>query len=461
MPSIISCPPQLDFIKGLSFLEFYSYTSDSPAFVVDTMDALPTSRAVVGATPVVNTDPLYGISQQSQYVIFTATAVTQTITITKLIDLNQNIFNSGDDAVISFPIKFISGSGLTTTTTAQRTVDIQITDTASTPATFGSAGTIVVPEMRYVMGQPISVYAAVQDMTGLEELIKVPIQKVSQSSTKIVASIQVTLNLPIGSVFAMYKSAIYRSEEDLCSTGIKPILELIPDKVEVKYTPNIATETGQMKNIISQTAQANSLKISVTTLGFNPESYRKFIGGKRYSDGGKMAQNTITIVIPNTGYVTEAQINGLESVNSVDDIFITKIINGQKVDMGPTLGAVALKDRFKFVSGSQKAIFFNDVDKGKTVEIRIITKDTGYQKMSIPNITVIKKGRLKGFFSSSPDWNTSTQKMYADFRDMSVNANIQFGSFGDGKQTKINLEFEQIVTDLSGSSTDFYYQTLA
>jgi len=459
MPNI-SCPAKLDFIKGLSFLEFYSYTPDKPSFVVDTMDALVNSRVITGATQIVNTDPLYGISQQSQYILVTATAATQVITITKQIDLNNNIFNSGDEAIIAFPIKFIGGAGLATSTEAQRTVDVQITDTASTPVTFGPTGTVAVPEMRYVMGQPVSVFSAVQNLTGLEELIKVPIQKVSQSTTKIVASIQITLNLPVGSVFAIYKSSIYRTDEDLCSAGVSPILELIPDSVKITFTPNIATETGQMKNILSQTAQANSLKISITTLGLDPEKYRKFIGAPKFNDDGQMAQNTITTTIPNNGYLTSAQINGLERVNDETDIMISKIVNGQKVDMGSTQGAVALKDRFKFVKGSQNVIFFNTADIGKTIEIRLVVRDSAYQKMSIPNITVIKKGTLKGFFSSSPEWDSSTSKMYAIFRDMNVTANIEFGDFGNSKQSKINLECEQIVTDLSGSSTDFFYKPI-
>lgn len=459
MPTI-SCPAQLDFIKGLSFLEFYSYTPDKPSFVVDMMDSLASSRVITGATQIVNTDPLYGISQQSQYILVTATAATQVITITKPIDLNNNIFNSGDEAIIAFPIKFISGAGLATSTAAQRTVDVQITDTASTPVTFGPAGTVVVPEMRYVMGQPVSVFSAVQDITGLDELIKVPIQKVSQSTTKIVASIQVTLNLPVGSVFAIYKSSIYRTDEDLCSAGVSPVLELIPDNVKVTFTPNIATETGQMKNVLGQTAQANSLKISITTLGFDPEKYRKFIGAPKFSDAGQMAQNTITLTVPNTGYLTSAQISGLENVNDETDIMISKIVNKQRVDMGSTQGQVALKDRFKFVKGSQNAIFFNAADFGKEVEIRLVIRDSAYQKMSVPNITVIKQGTLKGFFSSSPDWSKSTNKMYGVFRDMNVTANIMFGDFGSGKQTKINLECEQIVTDLSGSSTDFFFKPI-
>lgn len=459
MPNI-SCPIDLQALKGCTHLEFFSNSKDSPVVVVDTMDSSNVRRNVVGADQSVTTQALYAIGQQNQYIIFTATAAIQEITITREFDLGtNNTYNSGDDAVIAFPIKFISGAGLATSTVAQRTADIQMAN--SLAATFGPAGTVVVPEMRYIIGKPVPTFPAIQDLTGQEELIKVPISRTESGLSKVFTSTKLTLNLPIGSVFAMYKVGIYRSDEDICSIGMKPILEIEPDKVDFKSTPVIAKETDNLGGTSSVSGKVSTLEINVTTKTAPLETFRKFSGGKRFSDQGKMGGKSNTFTIPTNGIITSAQISDLENAQNIQDIQISKIeTGGELISMGATIGSVVLKNRFKFEKGANNSLHFNPADSGKIIKIRVTGRDTSYQKMSVPKITQIRTGILKMFVASQPNYDEAENKALFEFPEMFATAQFTAGDFSNAKPAKLELKFEQISKNNQSELFNLYYKTL-
>lgn len=433
---------------------------EDPFTTLDNQNSLKAGLRTLGADLTQSLTKEYPIANQLtavRYVVNSTTVANETITYTRTFDFTSGLFDSGDNPVLAFGIYLING--VSATTLAQRLVKVTFTDTAGTPVTFSKGGTINVDEFDYVIGNETN---TTQDLTGYDEAIIIPLDKLQQSTTKQFSSVQIRFALPINTQFVLYKMGIYRAPEDCAFIRPADIIIENPKAFTKSEEPNVGEMRGALGNFLGPKERVANLTMGFETDELNDEHARILKRNKKYT-GGKQPSTRVEVTIPDTyPYEISTQVAELENVNSIKDIWIqirentgavkdAKVIEGGEFLPGATV-------RFYDVAPT-KRLRFSPSDKGKKaiVQVNYVDPDSVYEETTARGKTLYAE--VTQIITDSTDVNASRRRQIYTYKNATVSAMAQGQSVDNDNAENLKIDIKTLaVSPATVTQTKHYTQ---
>ncbi len=423
---------------------------EDPFTVVDNQNSVKAGLRTLGADLTQSLTKEYPIANQLTAVKYTVNATTvaaETITYTRTFDFSSGLFDSGDNPVFAFGIYLISG--VSTTTLAQRLVKVTFTDTADTPVTFSKGGGVNVDEFDYVIGNETNTN---QDLTGFDEAIIIPLDKLQQSTTKQFSSVQIKFALPVNAQFALYKMGVYRAPEDCAFIRPSDIIIENPKAFTRAEEPNVGEMKGALGNFLGPKERVGNLSMSFETDELNDEHVRILKRNKKYT-GGKQPSTRVEVTIPDTyPYEISTQVADLENVTSTKDIWIQirevsgAVKDAKVIEGGEYLPAQTV--RFYNVAPT-KRLRFSPQDKGKKaiIQVNYVNPDAVYEVTTARGKTLY--ATVIRIVTDSTDVNSSRRRQIYIYDNATVSVMSQGQSVDNDNAENIKIDIKTLAVSPS------------
>lgn len=467
-------------LASVSDLELFPSVAEKPSFTVDTMSVAGTSNRTVGAnlTETASTNSAYQLTQQKTYLQYTVVTATtnETLAWSQILDFTATdqtgLFNSGETPTLLILINPVSG--LTTTTVAQRTVNLQIKDTAGTPKIYGAAAsalplgavTDVVANFAQVI-EPLT--GASVDITGSTNggyAVQFPLDSLTSSTTK-KFTLGLQFNFPVGAVYNMYILNGYRQMENCAIVGSSPIAVQYPANVKFSIQQKVNYVQDPLGRTVAAKTLAKEIDLSFQIPNMPMESVRKLFGMARRA-GGNNRYPTVTTTIPNSSpYEISSTLPSLQYIALTADytkaIVITRTdATGNVSIMQPALGSYIASGQYVFIydvsgAGAGNKIRFSSVDVGQTITVAVTAATTsGFSgDMDALSTIVLANGRFSGTDNGNP--TTSTSKALFEVRSLIMTANLNLAGVGDNSVFTIEVTGKALILPNSPSPIKISY----
>jgi hypothetical protein len=429
---------------------------EDPFAIIDNQNSVNASDRTLGADLSSVVTKEYPIENQLTAVKYTvgATVAAETITYAQEFDLSSGFFNSADQPILAFGIYLISG--VATTTLAQRKVSLTMTDTAGSPVVFSNGGGVDVDEFDYILGNESN---TTQDLTGYNEAIVIPLDKIQVSTTK-KFTVQLKFNLPATSQFVLYKEAFYRSPEDCGFVRPADIIIENPKAFTETPTPNVGEMKGALGNTLGFKQRTTTYAMTFESDELVDEHARILMRNKKYT-GGKIPSNRVELDIPSIyPYEISSGVANLQNVNSTKDIWVqiketSGTIKGTKVIEG---GEYLPKQTVRFYNvAPTKRLRFSPVDAGKKaiVQVNYSDPDAVYEAVSargkIVYCDVIR------ILSDNTDLNTSRRRELRIYKNMTVNVTTNGASVDNDNPENLKYEVKSVTANINQDLYERHY----
>jgi hypothetical protein len=450
----INLPGSSNQLSQLVRVIVHPKVTNKPFYTIDDMESLAPGLRTVGAgltqsnvspalTPATDDFILSHQRFGVQYTVQAAGA--QTISYPFTLDLSSNFFNAGFKPYQTIAYQVISGGA--TLTQAQRTVELSMIDTASTPVTFSSS--TIVPEFRILLG---STETSVENLNDFKGVISSPMDKLSASTTKIFTP-TLTFNLPVGTVFCLYAFETFRSFRDSGYLGNKAIVFNQPIAYNESQENTSKDVRGKAGNILGTIDGFENTSFSFEEETLNYQHYLALLPGYTEAGGDKWGYDQ-DLVIPTTAVASEFALSGVNNINNTDskEDFVVTILD-TSTGIYTEMFVVESGNQYlpagtcKYVREGTKRLVFSASDAGKKIRVSVRYTNTSKIKLSRTALRQKVRADVDLIFSDSVNLSSATQTNEEFYLNCEIVASIIKAEAYSDTSNRIKLDVKQVITD--------------